>query len=71
MAANIYLLPSFHRLLIDHARIGMTFYRPTSNEMASNVSVSADQHDEMIAAIEAPRRPTRRGPCRCPLGAVP
>ncbi len=53
MAANIYLLPSFHRLLIDHARIGMTFYRPTSNEMATNVSESADQHDEMIAAIEA------------------
>lgn len=52
MAANIYLLPSFHRLLIDHARIGMTFYRPTSNQMASNVSESADQHDEMIAAIE-------------------
>lgn len=52
MAANTYLLPSFHRLLIDHARIGMTFYQPVSNQMVSNVSASADQHDQMIAAIE-------------------
>ncbi|MCG7627191.1 GntR family transcriptional regulator [Epibacterium sp. MM17-32] len=53
MAANVYLLPSFKRLLIDHARIGMTFYRPQTNEMAENLTEAADQHDAIIAAIEA------------------
>ncbi|MBF9027949.1 FCD domain-containing protein [Rhodobacterales bacterium FZCC0188] len=53
MAANTYLMPSFQRLLIDHARIGMTFYQPTNNLMAANVSEAADQHDEMISAIIA------------------
>lgn len=53
MADNIYLLPSFSRLLIDHARISMTFYRPQDNAMADNVAEAADQHDQIIAAIEA------------------
>lgn len=53
MAGNIYLMPSFHRLLIDHARIGTTFYRPQSNEMATNLNKASHQHDEIIAAIEA------------------
>lgn len=53
MAGNIYLLPSFHRLLIDHARIGMTFYQPRSNEMADNLDAASRQHDEIIAAIKA------------------
>lgn len=53
MADNIYLLPSFKRLLIDHARIGMTFYRPQDEAMAENLSVASDQHDAIIAAIEA------------------
>lgn len=53
MAGNIYLLPSFHRLLIDHARIGMTFYQPRNNEMADNLDTASHQHDEIIAAIEA------------------
>lgn len=53
MAGNIYLLPSFHRLLIDHARIGTTFYRPQSNEMAENLDAASQQHDEIILAIEA------------------
>lgn len=49
MAGNIYLRPSFNRLLIDHARISMTFYEvPASDETAQ----AADQHDAMIAAIE-------------------
>lgn len=52
MADNIYLLPSFNRLLIDHARISMTFYRPQDAAMARNVSDAADQHDAIIAAIE-------------------
>ena len=53
MAGNVYLLPSFHRLLIDHARIGTTFYRPQSNEMAKNLDQASHQHDQIIAAIEA------------------
>lgn len=53
MAANIYLLPSFHRLLIDHARIGMTFYQPRSGKMAENLTEASQQHDQIIAAIEA------------------
>ncbi|RMF41263.1 MAG: GntR family transcriptional regulator [Alphaproteobacteria bacterium] len=53
MAGNIYLLPSFSRLLIDHARISMTFYRPRDAEMARDVAVACDQHDAIIAAIAA------------------
>lgn len=53
MAGNVYLLPSFQRLLIDHARISMTFYRPRDDDMARNVGEAADQHDQIIAAIEA------------------
>lgn len=52
MADNIYLRPSFHRLLIDHARIGMTFYRPRDPKMAANLSEASQQHDAIIAAIE-------------------
>ncbi|WP_050604390.1 GntR family transcriptional regulator [Ruegeria sp. 6PALISEP08] len=53
MADNVYLLPSFKRLLIDHARIGMTFYRPQDQVMADNLSQASSQHDAIIAAIEA------------------
>ncbi|MGR3637503.1 MAG: GntR family transcriptional regulator, partial [Shimia sp.] len=53
MADNIYLLPSFQRLLIDHARISMTFYRPQDDDMAHNVTEAAAQHDDVIAAIQA------------------
>ncbi|PRY22564.1 GntR family transcriptional regulator [Aliiruegeria haliotis] len=57
MADNLYLLPSFHRLLIDHARIGMTFFRAHSETRAETLSEAARQHDAMIAAIET-RDPT-------------
>ncbi len=53
MSGNVYLLPSFNRLLIDHARIGMTFYRPQVPEMSDNLSTASQQHDAIIAAIEA------------------
>ncbi len=52
MAGNVYLLPSFHRLLIDHARIGMTFYQPQNAEMSENLSLASQQHDAIIEAIE-------------------
>jgi len=53
MAGNIYLLPSFHRLLIDHARIGMTFYRPRDACMTENLGRASEQHEAIIASIEA------------------
>ncbi|MEO1108911.1 MAG: GntR family transcriptional regulator [Pseudomonadota bacterium] len=53
MSGNVYLLPSFNRLLIDHARIGMTFYRPQTAKMTENLTEASTQHDAIIAAIEA------------------
>jgi len=53
MAGNVYLLPSFQRLLIDPARISMTFFRPQDAEMEENLTSASDQHDAIIAAIEA------------------
>ncbi|MEX0317235.1 MAG: GntR family transcriptional regulator [Ruegeria sp.] len=53
MAGNVYLLPSFKRLLIDHARVSMTFYRPADAHMVESVSQASAQHDAIIAAIEA------------------
>ncbi len=57
MADNKYLMPSFSRLLIDHARIGMTFNRPRSPDAAAKLSEAADQHDAIIAVIEAGEAP--------------
>ncbi len=53
MAGNAYLMPALQRLLIDHARIGMTFYRPQSAEDGAKLAEASAQHDAIIAAIEA------------------
>lgn len=53
MADNEYLTPSLRRLLIDHTRIGMTFYNPRKLELAHQRDLAADQHDQFIALIEA------------------
>ncbi|WP_323007054.1 GntR family transcriptional regulator [Pseudorhodobacter sp.] len=53
MADNEFLIPSLRRLLIDHTRIGMTFYSPHQQGMARQRAVAADQHDQFIALIEA------------------
>ncbi|MES2665467.1 MAG: GntR family transcriptional regulator [Pseudomonadota bacterium] len=53
MADNEYLLPSLRRLLIDHTRIGMTFYNPRKLHLAPQRELAADQHDQFIAVIEA------------------
>ena len=53
MADNPYLKPSYDRLLIDHARISQTFYRPRDPAMAERMYGALAHHDEMIAAIEA------------------
>jgi len=56
MADNAYLQPSFQRLLIDHARIGQTFWR-TDKHISAHTPDKIDEacrhHDEMIAAFAA------------------
>ena len=52
MADNPYLRPSYERLLIDHARISQTFYRPRDAEMETRMYRAVEHHDQMIAAIE-------------------
>lgn len=51
MADSAYLKPSLNKLLIDHARIGYTFFRPTNDEMEANLAESCAHHDQMIRAI--------------------
>jgi DNA-binding GntR family transcriptional regulator len=52
MAGNEYLRPSFNRLLIDHARISVTFYNPTDTKMQQSVQTASQHHDAIISAIE-------------------
>jgi DNA-binding GntR family transcriptional regulator len=53
MADNEFLTPSLRRLLIDHTRIGMTFYNPRKLDLAAQRDLAADQHDQFIDLIEA------------------
>ncbi len=53
MAGSGYLKPSLSRLLIDHARIGHIFYRPTDPTGEANLAKSCEHHDEIIQAIAA------------------
>ena len=53
MADNQYLMPSLQRLLIDHARIGQTFWRARSEGMRQRIHEAADHHDRFIEVIEA------------------
>ena len=53
MADNQFLMPSFRCLLIDHARVGQTFWRARTAEMAERIQQAAEQHDRFIALIEA------------------
>jgi len=52
MAGNSYLMASLDRLLIDHTRIGMTFFRPKNRVRDDRLKLASDQHEAMIAAIE-------------------
>jgi len=52
MARNPYLVPSLKRMLIDHTRLGQTFYRPASDDEARRVQLACEHHDAMIDAIE-------------------
>ncbi len=53
VANNAYLLPSLRRLLIDHARIGKIFYRPSTARMQEELEEASRQHDDIIDAIAA------------------
>lgn len=52
MAGNQYLEPSLERLLIDHARIGHTFFRPHDEDMVRRLDLASEHHDAFIVAIE-------------------
>jgi DNA-binding GntR family transcriptional regulator len=51
MADNAFLKPSLERLLIDHARIGHTFFRPKNDEMNARLLLACKHHDLFIEAI--------------------
>jgi len=53
MSGNAYLQPSLGRLLIDHARIGHTFFRPRNADMHRRLQTAVEHHDGFIAAIGA------------------
>jgi len=53
MSGNEYLQPSLGRLLIDHGRIGHTFFRPRNKDMRERLQKSVAHHDGFIAAIGA------------------
>lgn len=52
MADNEFLTPSLRRLLIDHTRIGMSFYNPRNQSLAAQRNIAADHHDQFIRLIE-------------------
>jgi DNA-binding GntR family transcriptional regulator len=53
MSGNVYLQPSLNRLLIDHARIGHTFFRPRTDVMKKRLKLAVKHHDGFIASIAA------------------
>jgi DNA-binding GntR family transcriptional regulator len=53
MSANAYLQPSLGRLLIDHARIGHTFFAPKNNDMQRRLKLAVEHHDAFITALDA------------------
>lgn len=54
IAGNAYLMPSLRRILLDHARLGKIFYRPSpAADMQEDMSTAVHQHDLIIDAIES------------------
>lgn len=53
MAASPYLLPSFRKLLIDHARVGMIYYHPSSGDGTIDVVLAVERHQAMYQAVAA------------------
>ena len=52
MAGNAYLTPSLSRLLIDHTRMSLLFYKPKNDRELKLIWTACEQHDQMIEAIE-------------------
>ena len=48
MADNSYLMPSLQRLLMEHARIGQTFWRSGPDGISQEVQEACDHHDQFI-----------------------
>lgn len=53
MAHNPYLVASLDRLLIDHTRLSLTFYKPSSTEDEIRIAQASTQHQALIRAIAA------------------
>ncbi len=53
IADNAFLMPSLKRLLIDHARIGNTFWNDSDDEQAKRITKASEDHDQLIEAIAA------------------
>lgn len=53
MSGNVYLQPSLGRLLVDHARIGHTFFHPRNDDMRQRLQLAVEHHDGFIEAIKA------------------
>lgn len=53
MSDNPYLMPSLRRLLVDHARIGQTFWRAHTGDLRRRIDVAVAHHDRFIELIEA------------------
>jgi len=51
MGNNAFLRPTLNKLLIDHARIGQTFFRPSTDDMEANLRRSCEHRDQMIRAL--------------------
>ena len=51
MSNSAFLKPSLGKLLIDHARIGHTFFRPIDEQMEANLRTACRHHDEFIEAV--------------------
>lgn len=52
LTQNPYLIACLERLLIDHTRLGRTFYQPSSQEDVTLIETASTQHDALIAAID-------------------
>lgn len=52
MSGNVYLQPSLQRLLVDHARIGQTFFRPRNDDMRQRLRLATQHHDGFMESIK-------------------
>lgn len=53
MADNDYLMPSLQRLLMEHARIGQTFWQAQTTHQSESIAEAASHHDKFIAIFAA------------------